>query len=166
MIPHDVVQEFRESLKSESASRAFHLKHPDFCESTMSYFEKMGHFAERAATKEDLNDHMRTVTDVLERQTARLNEHDRRINSVDARLKQVEFMCQHVTMSLDTGAATAKQQLALCESISARVDELRKPASKVPWQAWAAVALGVFLSAALLTGQLESAAAIFKGLTK
>lgn len=72
-IPKKVVEEYRASLKSDYASREFHLKYPDFCDKTMDYFERMGHFAENAATKEDL----RKIASTLE-------EHDTRISSVES----------------------------------------------------------------------------------
>lgn len=72
-IPKKVVEEYRESLKSEYASREFHLKHPDFCDKTMDYFERMGHFAENAATKDDLNEIF-----------GKLDEHEVRISSVES----------------------------------------------------------------------------------
>lgn len=71
-IPREVVEEYRESLKSEYASRQFHIKYPDFCEKTMDYFEKMGRFAENAATKEDIKQIVKT-----------LDEHDSRISDIE-----------------------------------------------------------------------------------
>lgn len=72
-IPKKVVEEYRDSLKSDYASREFHLKYPDFCDKTMDYFERMGHFAENAATKDDLKQIVST-----------LEEHDSRISSVES----------------------------------------------------------------------------------
>ena len=72
-IPKKVVEEYRDSLKSDYASREFHLKYPDFCDKTMDYFERMGHFAENAATKDDLKQIVST-----------LEEHDSRITSVES----------------------------------------------------------------------------------
>lgn len=71
-IPKEVVEEYRESLKSEYASRQFHLKYPDFCEKTMDYFERMGKFAENAATKEDL-----TLI------VAKIDDHESRISEME-----------------------------------------------------------------------------------
>ena len=71
-IPREVVEEYRESLKSEYASRQFHLKYPDFCEKTMDYFEKMGRFAENAATKDDIKQIVQTLED-----------HDSRISDIE-----------------------------------------------------------------------------------
>ena len=72
-IPKKVVEEYRASLKSDIASREFHLKYPDFCDKTMDYFERMGHFAENAATKDDLKQIVTT-----------LEQHEVRILSVES----------------------------------------------------------------------------------
>lgn len=62
-IPKKIVEEYRDSLKSEYASREFHIKYPDFCDKTMDYFERMGRFAENAATKDDIKQIVETLED-------------------------------------------------------------------------------------------------------
>jgi len=164
-IPADIVSEFRSSLKSEQASRQFHLKYPSFCEKTMDYFEKMGHFAERAATKSDLEQHMSTVTDVLMRQTDKIKDQDRRINDIDQRLRHAEFLAQHTKISIDTNTEMSKQQLALSQTISERLDEaIKKMAanppifelSKIPALAWPVFGVVSIALIAAATGQMAA----------
>lgn len=127
-IPVDVVREFRRSLQDPTgvASIEFHRKYPEFCDKSMDYFEKMGKFAENAATKQDLREHIETVTNVLGRQTETINNHDRRINDLDYRVKHLEQLATHTKIAVDANTAISKQNLTLSETIAASLEQLQK----------------------------------------
>ena len=159
-IPVDVVRKFRDSLadKTGTASFEFHRQYPDFCDKSIDYFEKMGHFAENAATKDDLSEHVNAVKDVLNRQTERIGTHDRRINDLDYRVKHLEQLATHTKISVDANTAISKQTLQLVELASAKIDQLARPKAfdirSLPAAAW--VVIGV-ISIALIsaaTGQM------------
>ena len=164
-IPPNIVQEFRASLSSDHNSRLFHKKYPDFCNHTIAYFEKMGHFAASAATREDLDKHIQTVTEVLTRQTGQIKEHERRIGDFDLRLKQAEFLAQSTKVSIDTNTELSRQQLQLSQTISARLDEVAERVSteqaptaehlaKLPPLAWPVLGVVVIAAISAISGQM------------
>ena len=110
-IPASIVQEFRESVKSEHASREFHKKYPDFCNKTMDYFERMGQFAENAATKEDLKNAMAA----LGKQEVEQRRHGRRITDLEDVTKKhaaelSEIRHQNINQSLEIRHISANTQ--------------------------------------------------------
>lgn len=76
-IPSDIIKEFRDSLVDNSgiATLEFHRKYPDFCSKSMDYFEKMGKFAENAATKDDL----KQIVDKIKYHEEKINDHEDRL---------------------------------------------------------------------------------------
>lgn len=110
-IPESIVKEFRESVKSENASREFHKKHPDFCSKFMDCFERMGQFAENAATKEDLKNAMAA----LGKQEVEQRGHGRRITDLEDITKKhaaelSEIRHQNINQSLEIRHINANTQ--------------------------------------------------------
>lgn len=169
---NETIKKYQESTASAEASREFHRENPEFCAETIAYFKRMGELAERAATKDDLNEHMETVTDVLGRQTIQIQGHERRINDLDYRVKHLEQLATHTKIAVDANTAISKQNLDLSKAISDTVNQLKTstkaPAPKatiklIPWQAWLAISGGILLVFAMLTGQLADLLEIIKG---
>ena len=165
---NEAIRRYQESTGSAEASRDFHRENPNFCEETIAYFKRMGELAERAATKDDLDEY----TEVLK---TKINGHERRINDLDYRVKHLEQLATHTKIAVDANTAISKQNLELSKAISDTVNQLNiaKPKSKpipaikrVPWQAWLAISGGILLVYAMFTGQLAELAEVLKGVPK
>jgi hypothetical protein len=158
-IPTDVVKKFRAALadKSGDLSREFHEQYPQFCEKTLDYFERMGRFAENAATRDDLTAHIDAVTDVLSRQTSQINLHDRRINELDYRVKHLEQLATHTKISVDANTAISKQTLQLVELSSAKIDQLTaSPIKSLPAIAYPILGVIALALIAAASGQMAA----------
>jgi hypothetical protein len=158
-IPTDVVKKFRAALadKSGDLSREFHEQYPQFCEKTLDYFERMGKFAENAATRDDLTAHIDAVTDVLSRQTSQINLHDRRINELDYRVKHLEQLATHTKISVDANTAISKQTLQLVELSSAKIDQLTTSTIKsLPTIAYPILGVVALALIAAASGQMHA----------
>lgn len=169
---NETIKKYQESTASAEASREFHRENPEFCAETIAYFKRMGELAECAATKNDLNEHMETVTDVLSRQTNQIQGHERRINDLDYRVKHLEQLATHTKIAVDANTAISKQNLDLSKAISDTVNQLKtsskSPTPKntlktIPWQFWLALSGGILLVFAMMTGQLSDLLEIIKG---
>jgi hypothetical protein len=156
-IPSDVVKQFRAALadKTGDLSREFHKQYPQFCDKTLDYFERMGKFAENAATRDDLRQHIDAVTDVLNRQTNQINQHDRRINDLDFRVKHLEQLAIHTKISVDANTEISKQTLQLVELSSAKIDQLTKsPFKSLPVIAYPILGVVAIALIAAASGQM------------
>jgi hypothetical protein len=158
-IPTDVVKKFRAALadKSGDLSREFHEQYPQFCEKTLDYFERMGKFAENAATREDLKEHIDTVTEVLSRQTNQINLHDRRINELDYLVKHQAQLITHTKISVDANTEISKQMLHLVELSNAKIDQLTaSPIKTLPAIAYPILGVIALALIAAASGQMAA----------
>lgn len=147
-IPKEVVQKYRESLRSEFASRQFHLEHPDFCEKTMGYFEKMGEFAENAATKDDISEVKDIVTqcniralEQVDKVSAKVDAQGRDIESLkhndrrqDSRLDKLEHQNLNMSIKMDHVETYTRQIPQLFDSINTLHDTVNLALSKASAQ--------------------------------
>lgn len=138
-IPRQVAEEYRESLKSDHASREFHRKNPEFCERTMDYFEKMGEFAENAATQDDVRSSQKhTESLIIETNRSQLEiiqgnkdeadqkfvAMDRRQNDLESRFQQVEHMARSTQASSDRAVDVGVETLKAVNDLSGKVSDL------------------------------------------
>lgn len=151
----EVMAEFRDSLSSETKSREFHAKYPEFCDKTMIFFEEMAGFAVRAATRDDI----KQLVESIRVHAEQLGHHDRRINDLDYRVKHLEQLVTHVKIAVDASSEIAKQNLQLSQSISARLDEMSsktpvKTLAAIPAIAWPIIGVVALASVAALAGEM------------
>jgi chromosome segregation ATPase len=158
-IPTDVVKKFRAALadKSGDLSREFHEQYPKFCEKTLDYFERMGQFAENAATRDDLKSHIDTVTEVLSRSANQINHQDRRISDLEYRVKYIDQLATHTKISVDTNTEISKQMLHLVELSNAKIDQLTaSPIKSLPAIAYPILGVIALALIAAASGQMAA----------
>jgi archaellum component FlaC len=146
----EVIAEFRESLESETKSRLFHAKYPEFCDKTMAFFEDIGDFAMRAVTKDD----MKEITDAIQKHADQIGTHDRRLNDLDYRVKHLEQLVTHTKIAVDTNTAIARQTLQLVEIQDKKLDALQRPAVQIPAIAWPIIGVVALAAVAALAGEM------------
>lgn len=188
----EIIQEFRDSLGSESKSKLFNEKYPDFCARSIDYLDRMTEFAEHAATKQDV---AQAVKDGIAPIYAEQQKHNRRITDMESKTRENSSAIAHLMFLANQNAANQTQSaatmanihqaqnnsIAAANKLSEKLDSL---AARIPESGYmkakdqtmmgvklsnimiiivACVSLSMFLWVAYIAGVLPEVMAIIRG---